>query len=221
MRSRSDSFRPGPVLHATTRGPRAVVLLLASCCAYATAPTPHGNASLTTATGSATGATQVFTDRAAFIAALADGHIENKFNDLSHGASGGLRYSDHGFEYLLFTQFAARSALYNDRGSVSADRATDAIVISFTGGNSVTAIGGNFWSTDFAQNPTAGTITVSLSDGTSETIDSTGPTDFLGFIASAPIFSLTIDAPDITDPAPGTSPDRWPTMTRLIIGNGP
>ena len=221
MRHVTGSTRPRIVFGRSAKRPRAIVLLLASCCAYATVPPgpgPHADAGLS-ASSAVAGTTQVFTDRGAFTAALANGHIENKFDDISHGASGGLHYADRGFEYLIYTQFGASGALYNDRNAVSTDRATDEIVISFSGANPVTAIGGNFWSTDFAQRAIAGTVTVRLSDGTSETIESTGPTDFLGFIAPAPIFSLTIDAPDIADPAPGTSPDRWPTTTDLIIGS--
>lgn len=227
MSFRSDSARPGIVFRTAAKRPRAALLLLVSCCAFATTPPhqePHNDASPAASAqgspGSPTGTTQVFTDRDAFVAALADGYIENKFAELGHGATGGLRYSDHGIEYLIYTQFQALGALYNDRNAVSTDRATDSIVISFNSGDPVTAIGGNFWSTDFAQRPAAGTITVTLSDGTTETIDSTGPTDFVGFISPTPIFGLTIDAPEITDPAPGTSPDRWPTMARLTIGNG-
>ena len=210
MRSRSISLRPGLARRETARRPRAIALLIAACCAYATAsPGPHG-----------TGTTQIFTDRAAFIAALADDRTENKFNDVSHGSSGGLRYLDRGFEYLIFTQFGAESALYNDRNAVSTDRATDELVLTLTNDTPVTAIGGDFWATDFAQRPIEGTITVTLSDGTTETFDSTGTGNFVGFIAPAPIFGLTVDAPDVANAPPGSSPDRWPTMTNLIIGNG-
>ncbi|HKE47799.1 MAG TPA: hypothetical protein VKB52_07015 [Rhodanobacteraceae bacterium] len=196
---------------STTRKPRALALFVATCCAYATAsPAPHGSG----------GTTQVFTDRAAFMAALDGARFENKFTDVSPGASGGLRYAQSGFEYLVFTQFQASSALYNGRNSVSTDRATDEVVLTLTSDTPVNAIGGNFWSTDFAQRPVAGTITVTLSDGTIEAIDSTGPSNFIGFIAPEPIFGVTVDAPDNADAPPGTSGDRWPTMTNVVVGNG-
>jgi hypothetical protein len=221
MRLRSSSTRPGIVFREAAPTPPLALLLLVSCCAYATAPASPGrqDEAKPAASSSHGAVTQVFTDRDAFIAALAGAPVENKFGELGHGATGGLRYSDHGFEYLIYTQFGALGALYNDRNAVSTDRATDEIVVSVTGGNPVTAIGGNFFSTDFAQRPIDGTVTVNLSDGTSETIDSTGPTGFLGFIAPEPIFGLTVNAPE--NPARAGSPDRWPTMARLIIGNGP
>lgn len=167
------------------------------------------------------GSAGVYTDRAAFIAALAPGYIKNGFDDVAHGASGGLNYAEAGFEYLVYTQFGASGALYNGAGFVSTDRVSDKIVIYFFGGAPVTAIGGNVWSSDFSLRPTAGTITLRLDNGTTETLSSNGPDDFRGFIADAPIFSLTIDAPDATSPPPGASPDRWPTLDELIIGNGP
>jgi hypothetical protein len=222
MQRRSDSLNPGFVSRRKPTRPRAIVLLLASCCAYATVPPDQAGDGSPAAAASASpsGTTQVFTDRAAFVAALADVRSENKFNDVAPGSSGGLRYSRNGFEYLIFTQFGARSALYNGVNSISTDRATDEVVLTFTNDAPVTAIGANFWSTDFAQRPISGIVTVTLSDGTTETIDSTGPSGFIGFIAPAPIFGFTVDAPDIADAPPGTSPDRWPTMTNLIIGSG-
>lgn len=211
MRSHSFLRRSAVSSPARTRTPHAIALFVATCCAYATAsPGPHGSG----------GTTQVFTDRTQFLAALDGARFENKFTDVAPGASGGLRYAQSGFEYLVFTQFQARSALYNGRNAVSTDRATDEVVLTLTSDTPVNAIGGNFWSTDFAQRPIAGTITVTLSDGTTETIDSAGPSDFIGFIAPQPIFGITVDAPDMVDVPPPGSPDRWPTMTNVVVGNG-
>jgi hypothetical protein len=169
----------------------------------------------------AAGTMQVFTDRAAFIAALAPGHIENAFDDVARGASGALNYSDSNVGYQIYTQFFADGALYNGAGFVSTDRVSDSIVVYFLSGNPVTAIGGNFWPSDFSLNPVDGSIDLTLSDGTVETITSGGPDAFRGFIAPAPIFRLTIDAPDIVPAPPGASPDRWPTMDNLVIGTAP
>jgi len=67
--------------------------------------------------------------------------------------------------------------------------------------------------------PIDGTINLSLDDGTQETILTGGPNAFRGFITQTPIFNLRIDAPDGAS-APGASPDRWPAMDNLILGNG-
>lgn len=162
--------------------------------------------------------TQIFTDRTAFLTALAAGRAENAFDDVVAGAAGGLNYAANGFEYLIYTQAGADGAIYNGPGFISTDRVGDHIVV-FLSGNPVTAIGGNFWPVDFASRPTEGSIDLILSDGTQETIQSTGPDDFRGFITTDPIFALTIDAPDIVLPPPGKSPDRWPALDNLIIGS--
>jgi hypothetical protein len=187
-----------------TRGPRSA--------ARSAASSPRPRPAQTAA------ATQVFTDRAAFLAALAAGRAENAFDDVAAGAAGGLNYAINGFEYLVYTQFFADGALYNGTGFISTDRVGDQIVV-YLSGNPVTAIGGNFWPVDFASRPTDGSIVLEFSDGSQETIDAAGPQDFRGFIFADPIFRLTIDAPDIVSPPPGTSPDRWPALDNLIIGS--
>ena len=163
--------------------------------------------------------TQIFSDRATFLAALAAGYSENTFDDVVAGAAGGLNYAVNGFAYLIYTQFGADGAIYNGPGFVSTDRVGDQIVVSFSGGNPITAIGGNFWPVDFASHPADGSIVLQLSDGTLETIDAAGPQDFRGFITTDPVFSLTVDAPDIENPPPGKSPDRWPALDNLVVGN--
>jgi hypothetical protein len=165
------------------------------------------------------GATAIFTDRAAFLAALAARQTQNAFDDVAAGASGGLNYVDNGFEYLIYTQFFSDGALYNGPGFVSTERVGDNIVVYFSG-NPVTAVGGNFWPSDFFLRPTNGSIDLFLDDGTRETIESSGPDDFRGFITALPVGRLTIDAPDIAKPPDGTSPDRWPTLDNLVIGTG-
>jgi|GEM_PF-2198181 hypothetical protein len=168
----------------------------------------------------------VYTDRDAFIAALAAGHIENAFDEVSQGACGGLRYADGGFNYLVYTEFGASGALYNGPGFVSTDRVDDQIWVSTTLDDApITAIGGNVWSSDFSLRPTGGSIELTLvlqdgSIGATQTIDSTGPGDFRAFTSkTTPIAYLIIDAPDLEAPPPGTTPDRWPTLDNLIIGS--
>jgi len=165
------------------------------------------------------GDTQVFTDRAAFIGALAMGAHENRFEDVSAGASGGLTYSGGGFTYLIYTQVFAHGALYNGAGFVSTDRAGDKITIEFNNATA-TAIGASFWPVDFSSRPIEGMIILVMSDGTQETIPSTGRHEFRGFITRVPIQRMSIDAPDMLQPPVGTSPNRWPAMDDLIIGNG-
>lgn len=165
------------------------------------------------------GTVQIFTDRAAFLGALSATHTVNAFDDIHAGTSGGLVYSEHGFEYQIYTQFHARGPLYNGDGFISTDRSTDQVILYQTG-DPVTAIGGNFWASDFSLQPVIGTIDIYVNQELVDSFESTNPNDFRGFITESPISSLTIDSPDIDEPPPGTSTDRWPTMDNLIIGNG-
>jgi MYXO-CTERM domain-containing protein len=156
------------------------------------------------------GTATVYTDSASFLADLAPGFYTNGFDDVSSGPSPDLTYSQNGFAYNVGTQVGAVSGLFNDFGVISTDNAGDSISVDFTSGN-VFAVGGNFWATDIAVLPTGTDIVISLSDGTSVSYTSTGPSDFRGFISDVAITNLTIDAPD------GLSP-FWATMDNLTVG---
>jgi hypothetical protein len=166
------------------------------------------------------GDTAVFADRDAFLAALAQGRVENAFDDVVAGASGGLRYTQGRIEYVIYTQFFADGPLYNGDGFVSTERVGDSIVVTQLG-TPVTAIGGEFHATDFFLAPIDGDITLELDDGTFETIKSAGAGAFRGFISIAPIGRLTISAAAAAESLDGaSSPDRWPALDNLVIGDG-
>jgi hypothetical protein len=220
IRSLSRAFALGVVLVGAA--PEVVAADAIGVAAATPGPRPAGRGAARSTVprlAQAATSTQVFTDRTAFLAALAAGRAENAFDDVGAGAAGGLNYATNGFEYLIYTQFGADGAIYNGPGFISTDRVGDRIVVYFFSGNPVTAIGANFWPVDFRSRPTDGSIDLLLNDGTQETIRSAAPEVFRGFITTAPIFSLTIDAPDIVSPPPGTSPDRWPALDNLIIGS--
>jgi hypothetical protein len=155
-----------------------------------------------------------YDNRDDFLAATAAGYFDNPFDDAVPGAIPSLSYTQGGWAYTVDTGGGV-SGLYNDTGIVSTDNSGDLIVVTFTG-DPVTAVGGNFWATDVSVQPTGTEVVVTLSDGTTETFTSTGPTDFRGFTTAAPITSITIDAPFPSDPADG----HWATMDNLIIGTG-
>jgi hypothetical protein len=150
-----------------------------------------------------------YTDRTTFLTHVAAGFFDNPFADAVPGAIASLSYTNGGWAY---TVTASTDQLFNDTGLISTNLAADAIVVTFTG-DPVTAVGGNFWATDINVAPTGTDITILLSDGTTETFTSTGPTDFRGFTTVAPITTITIDAPD-------DAGNFWPTMDNLIIGTG-
>ena len=159
--------------------------------------------------GGGGGTPGVYTDRATFLENVAAGYFENPFDDAVPGAIASLSYDEGGFAY---TVTASTDQLFNDVGLISTNLAGDSIVVTFSG-NPVTAVGGNFWATDISVQPTGTGITITLSDGTTESFTSTGPTDFRGFVTAAPITTISIDAPD-----EGGTP-FWPTMDNLIVGS--
>ena len=166
------------------------------------------------------GSTVVFTDRALFLAALANGHVENAYDDVVAGTSGGLRYVQSRFEYLLYTQFFADGPLYNGLGFVSTERVGDSVVVTQLG-IPATAIGADFWTTGFLLQPADGAIGLQLDDGTFESIDAPGSGTFRGFITTAPILSLTVSVSAAAAGLTGAgSPDRWPALDNLVVGNG-
>lgn len=157
----------------------------------------------------------VYTDRTAFLAAIGATFYEEAFTGIPTGAvSSPMPFSGSGYSYSVFTQAGAVSGLYNDPGIISTDNAGDQIVITFT--TPVNAVGGNFWATDISVQPTGSPVVITLSDGTVETVTVSGSSTFRGFTTSAPITSLTIDAPEAV---PGSAPFFWSTLDNLIVGS--
>lgn len=162
-----------------------------------------------------TGGSTVYDNRDDFLAATAPGFYENGFDD-AQGQSGALSYSDaaSGIAYTVDSNSAL--GLWNGNGYISPSGSADQIVVTFTGAP-VTAIGGNFWTSDSTINPFPGfNVVITLSDGTVETLVSTGPTDFRGFTSTAPITSISIDAPGVS----GEGDNVWSAMDNLIAGSG-
>jgi hypothetical protein len=169
----------------------------------------------------------VYTDRAAFLAALAPGYAEHDFSEIEPGTSQPITYTDgaDAWHYTIFTGIFPTHPLYNGPGFISTDRVDDPVSVTTTIFDPpFTAIGANVWPSDFSQQPTTGQVvlTVIMQDGTTgatETVDTTGPDDFRGFVANAPIAGVFIDAPEIDPPVPGESQDRWATLDNLVIGS--
>jgi hypothetical protein len=152
----------------------------------------------------------VFTDRTAFLTHVAAGRFDNPFNDAQPGPSPPLHYVQGGWEYTLDTTTPIEDGggLFLSDGVVSTGNPTDSIIVTFSG-DPITAVGGNFWVTDFQ----IGTdMTVTLSDGTTETFASNAETDFRGFTTLAPITSISINAVN-------QGPPIWPILDNLVVGS--
>ncbi len=169
----------------------------------------------------------VYTDRATFLAAVAPGYAEHDFSEIAPGTSQPIQYTDgsDSWHYVIFTGVFATHPLYNGAGTISTDRVDDPISVATSIFDPpFTAIGANVWPSDFSLQPTSGQVvlTVLMQDGTigaTETVDTSGPDDFRGFVATAPIAGLFVDAPEIDPPVPGQSQDRWATLDNLVIGS--
>lgn len=161
------------------------------------------------AAGSANAA--VYTSSAAFLPNLAPGFYLEGFGAVAAGPAASLNFGPvNGYSYTVGTPAGSVSGLYNDPGLISTDNATDAIQITFTGAP-VTAVGGNFWSTDINFAAIPATVTLQLSDGTTEVFNSTSSADFRGFTSGVAITSMTINAADVPVNA-------WATLDNLYVG---
>ena len=155
----------------------------------------------------------VYSDSATFLANINAGYYTNGFDDTVSGPSADLSYSDSGFSYTVSASGPGTNSLYNDPGLVSTDSAVDGILVTFTSGN-VTAVGANMWATDISVFPILADVTVSLSDGTTETFSSSSPSDYRGFTSNVVITSLFIDADD-------SLANAWSTLDNLTVGVAP
>ncbi len=167
-----------------------------------------GLLALTTITGSAL-AGVVYTDSTSFLNDADPGISLNTFDDVVSGPLPDLTYSIGAFSYDISAGGGYGTGLYNGTGVVSTQNANDHLLITFTSGN-VNAVGGNFWGTDQFFNVVLAQITITLSDGTEVTFDSTGPAVFRGFSTDVFITSMTIDAKSATG--------AWATMDNLYVG---
>lgn len=154
----------------------------------------------------------VYTDSASFLAQVQPGFYFNNFNSVGAGPVASLNFSSGGFAYTVSAFGPGSQQLFNNPGLISTDSALDAIRITFTSGN-VTAVGGNFFSSDINFNAIAASVTVALSDGQSVTFNSSSANDFRGFTSTQTITSLTIDALDV----PGGA-FAWSTLDNLYVG---
>jgi hypothetical protein len=86
----------------------------------------------------------------------------------------------------------AAGGLFADSGFLSTNNPTS---LTFVFSPGVQAVAGNFFGTDFDFNAVPSLVQVTLADGTSSILFTTGPSDFSGFFSTgAAISSLTVTA---------------------------
>jgi hypothetical protein len=107
----------------------------------------------------------------------------------------------NGYSYTAW----ASGGVFSIPGAMSTNSYEDPLVLTFDG-LPVTAVGGDFFATDFDGNPMVTLVTVALDDGT--VVDLTYPTTFVGFTSPVPMVSLTISCGDLL----------WATYDNFYVG---
>ena len=163
-----------------------------------------------------TQATTIYTSQAAFLAHTQSGSYLETFDSLPQFTplNSPLSFSKNGFSYTASAP-SADNQFFNagTTGDVwlsTFDHSTN-IVFDFTS-NNVTAVGGNFFITDIPGNVVAGTITVTLDNGTTFSVSDPSASSFVGFTTSSPIHSLTFIPP------PSGATEVFGTVNNFITG---
>lgn len=152
---------------------------------------------------SAFATTVTYTSSAAFLGNVASGSYTETFGGLSNPSSG--VFSSGSFSFTA----SASNGLYVSGDFLGTNQPDEALTISFTGA-AVTAVGANFFATDFSDTFQPVAMTLTLSDGTVETFTPTTVAgSYRGFTSTAAITSVVITSA-------GTS--LYPGIDNLTIG---
>ena len=167
---------------------------------------------LTLGAGSARSMVIVFTNRAAFLNALAPGYFEDNFQSVVPGTNvTSLVRAGPGFSV---THTSPGFSVYGTSGGeIGAFTNTGGMLATMDPGT-VSAVGANFFLTDVNDVFASGKLTISLiQSGLTTTMDIT-PIDkttgsFLGFISDVPVVSLSVSA---------GSAGKFTTYDNFIVG---
>jgi hypothetical protein len=160
----------------------------------------------------------IFSDQAAFLAQVGSGYYLETFDEVPQFTvvPAPLAFSTGGFSYTASTEPILQDFFpAGPPGDtwLSTNAPSDDIVFDFTSGN-VTAVGGFFFRTDPAgEVATAGTVTLTLDNGTVYSVDAPSANTFVGFTTSSPILSLSVGV----EPVGGFLED-FATANDLIVG---
>jgi hypothetical protein len=170
-----------------------------------------------------TKASIIITDKATFLTDIKPGYYLEEFtayNYYGYLGSGPLNFSGGSgpFSYGITAPGGSLYAVEGDgTGAISTLNNSDTLTVTFTGAP-VTAVGGNFFLTDYNGNDMDGQVKVTFSNGVTQTITMSELTrPFLGislFPGEGYITSLSIVSirPDVQD-------TYYPTLDHLYVGN--
>lgn len=137
-----------------------------------------------------------YTDQATFLANVQPGSYLETFDSLVQGdvVASPINFAGNGFTYTA----SAVGNFFNVGPAgdtwLSTNFGSTDIVFTFTSGN-VTAVGGEFFTTNFDGDESLGSITATLNSGSTITINPSSATTFGGFTTPSAITSLTISVP--------------------------
>ena len=158
-----------------------------------------------------------FTNRTAFVNALAPGYFEDTFSDVTNGGITGASNTRSGNGFSV-TYSASPNGLFSATGAMSTAVTTDNLLATM-GSAPVYAAGGYFYLTDLPGDYQAfpgAKVSAFASNGSDpiSTLESNvnSLTNFFGWISSTPLVSITMNSG-------GTSPDRWNTIDDFIVGD--
>jgi hypothetical protein len=146
------------------------------------------------ACAAASAQTTVYTTNAAFLAMVAPGSYLETFTQVAVDSGPSFTYSGGGFSYTVTADNGA-STVYRS-GTIIGNNLPDlSLTLTFTTGN-VTAVGGEFFTTNISDIFQAAAVTLTLNNGTVVNYTPTSQTNsFRGFTTPVPILSLTMSAP--------------------------
>lgn len=176
--------------------------------------------------------TTLYTDQAAYLAAITAGTaVTDSYDDLAIAYYGSpITRSVGGYSYQASADGGLYGAGEGGDGWLSTSNQPDAIHYAhFTGG--VSAIGGTFFGSDINGHfAPIGEIALTFTDahGVQSVLQTAWPTqgNFLGFVSSDGIQSLDVQVtgfalPDGMTPEEAAAYFQWPTVNNLILGQSP
>jgi hypothetical protein len=166
--------------------------------------------------GSASASFVVYHDQASFLAAISPNYFLNTFPNANGFQPSPQFFLGNGQSYSATTP----RDFYSQPNQFSTDFEGDPITFNFLE-TAITAVGGNFYLTDFNFNTGSGTLGVFLNGShVLDLVDAT-PSTFLGLVSDTPITSLTlVPSQDINLPAP-LPLGSFATVSNLIVDGPP
>ena len=145
-------------------------------------------------------AATVFTSSASFLSNVqpSPGSYTEGFNVEEFGNfASGLEFSSNGFTYNVVAAGPEPLDIYQSGDFIATEATNEVLTINFTSGN-VTAVGGNFYLTNVAEQTVVASVTLTLSDSTTVSFSSATSAEYRGFVSTGPfITSLVMSAPGV------------------------